>query len=104
MSSGKPDDNLPSLSDLDAKITKVTGEVRPPVPEDITSGAQGRNLAFAMRLASEFIAGIVVGTALGFFMDKWFGTSPFILITGFLLGFAAGIKTMLLTMKSAEEK
>jgi ATP synthase protein I len=45
----------------------------------------------ALRLSSEFIAGIVVGAALGWIIDYYAGTSPFGLIVFLLLGFAAGV-------------
>ena len=49
----------------------------------------------ATKIASEFVAGIVVGVALGLLFDWWFGTSPFGLIVGLLLGFAAGTLNVL---------
>jgi ATP synthase protein I len=47
--------------------------------------------AWAFRLASEFVAGILVGAALGWALDKVAGTSPWGLIVLLLLGFAAGV-------------
>jgi len=49
----------------------------------------------ALRLSSEFIAGIVVGVGLGWFLDRVAGTSPWGLIVGLLLGFAAGVLNVL---------
>lgn len=51
--------------------------------------------AQALRLSSEFVAGIVVGAALGWFVDRFFGTSPWGLIIFFLLGFGAGVLNVL---------
>lgn len=51
--------------------------------------------AQAMKLSSEFIAGIVVGGGIGWFCDEWLGTSPFGLIVFLLLGFAAGVLNVL---------
>jgi ATP synthase protein I len=45
----------------------------------------------AYRLASEFVAAIIVGAALGYGLDLLFGTSPWLLIVLLLLGFAAGV-------------
>ncbi|MFC6490251.1 AtpZ/AtpI family protein [Nitratireductor sp. GCM10026969] len=58
-----------------------------------TGGAGG--FANALRLSSEFIAGIVVGAALGWFIDEMAGTSPWGLIIFLLLGFGAGIVNVL---------
>jgi ATP synthase protein I len=47
--------------------------------------------ALAFRLASEFVAGILVGAALGWGLDRVAGTSPWGLIGLLLLGFCAGV-------------
>ncbi len=51
--------------------------------------------AQAMKLSSEFIAGIVVGGGIGWICDHWLGTSPFGLIVFLLIGFAAGVLNVL---------
>lgn len=54
-------------------------------------GAFGR----ALRVSSEFLAGIFVGAVLGWFIDKMAGTSPWGLIVFLLLGFGAGVLNVL---------
>lgn len=49
----------------------------------------------ALKLSSEFIAGIVVGAGLGWLIDRIAGTSPWGLIIFLLLGFAAGVLNVL---------
>ena len=49
----------------------------------------------AMKLSSEFIAGIVVGGGIGWVLDQWLGTAPFGLIVFLLLGFGAGVLNVL---------
>ncbi len=49
------------------------------------------DFAWAFRLASEFVAGVLVGVALGWGLDRVAGTSPWGLIGFLLLGFAAGV-------------
>lgn len=49
----------------------------------------------AMKLSSEFIAGIVVGVGLGWVIDYWAGTSPWGLIVFLFLGFGAGVLNVL---------
>lgn len=53
--------------------------------------------AQALRLSTDFVAGVLVGAALGWGFDKLFGTSPWGLIVLLLLGFAAGILNALRT-------
>jgi ATP synthase protein I len=75
--------------DLDAAIS-----ARRPVADERDQSARSGGMAGvgnALRLSSEFIAGIVVGAALGWIIDYYAGTSPFGLIVFLLLGFAAGV-------------
>lgn len=53
------------------------------------SGATG--YAQALRLASEFAAGVIVGALVGWGLDYVAGTSPWGLIGFLLLGFCAGV-------------
>jgi ATP synthase protein I len=52
-------------------------------------------MAYAVKISSEFIAGVVVGAALGWLIDKLFGTGPWGLIIFLLLGFCAGVLNVL---------
>ncbi|WP_095091885.1 AtpZ/AtpI family protein [Mesorhizobium sophorae] len=45
----------------------------------------------ALKLSSEFIAGVVVGAGIGWIIDRLAGTSPWGLIVFLLLGFGAGV-------------
>lgn len=58
-----------------------------------TSGAAG--FGQAVRLSSEFVAGVAVGAGLGWLIDNMAGTSPWGLIVFLLLGFAAGVLNVL---------
>lgn len=58
-----------------------------------SSGAAGYGQA--LKLSSEFIAGIAVGVGLGWMIDRLAGTSPWGLIIFLLLGFGAGILNVL---------
>jgi ATP synthase protein I len=50
-----------------------------------------------MRMAADFVAGILVGAAIGWGVDQLFGTWPWGLAVFLLLGFAAGILNVLRT-------
>ncbi len=52
-------------------------------------------MGYALRLSSEFIAGVVVGAAIGWFVDRMAGTSPWGLIVFLFLGFGAGVLNVL---------
>ena len=52
-------------------------------------------LARGLQLTAEFVAGILVGAAIGWLMDRWLGTKPWGMIVWLLLGFAAGILNLI---------
>lgn len=48
-------------------------------------------LSRALRIGSEFVAAILVGAGIGYLLDLWLGTQPWIMLVMLLVGFAAGI-------------
>jgi ATP synthase protein I len=54
------------------------------------SRALGNVMSLAFRVLSEFVAAVIVGTAIGLGIDRLAGTSPLFLIVFLLLGAAAG--------------
>jgi ATP synthase protein I len=76
---------------------EATLAARRPEPEEsgaaASSGATGYGQA--LKLSSEFIAGVAVGAGLGWAVDRLAGTSPWGLIVLLLLGFVAGVLNVL---------
>jgi ATP synthase protein I len=88
----------PTQDELDRLRVALEAELRarqagkPPVsgPPPESAGQVGA-LAQAMRLSTEFVAGLAVGAALGYGADRLLGTSPWGFILFFLLGFVASV-------------
>jgi len=78
------------LRDLGERLTSLTPP--PKGPEGSEAGMRGNpsNLARALRLSSEFIAGILLGIFIGWLVDYFTGWSPWGLIVFLMLGFVAG--------------
>lgn len=60
-----------------------------------TPGGSGSGIGQALKLGSEFAAGVLVGAGIGYAIDRFFGTTPWGLIVFLLLGFAAGTLNVL---------
>ena len=52
---------------------------------------KGSFMGNAFKLGTELVAAVVVGTIIGFILDSWFDTKPWLIIIFFFLGAAAGI-------------
>jgi ATP synthase protein I len=92
-----PDERSAKLAELDRRI-KAAREAQKP-----KRGRTGDKFAMAnmaWRMTLELVVGGVVGAAMGWGLDELFGTLPLFLIVFILLGFVAGIRTV---MRSAEE-
>lgn len=65
---------------------------------------RARQLAYgqAFRYAGELIVGVVVGGALGWALDRQFGTAPWLMILLVVLGFAAGLLNVIKAAKKAQ--
>jgi ATP synthase protein I len=88
-------------AELDARRDRLAAKlqhVKPDMAAEGTGDAHSQSaagFAVALRLSSEFVAGIVVGASLGWFFDRALGTSPWGLIVFLLLGFLAGVLNVL---------
>jgi ATP synthase protein I len=58
----------------------------------------------AWRMVIELVVGMALGLAIGFGLDVLFGTKPVMMVIFVLLGFAAGIRTMLRTAAELGKK
>jgi len=92
-------DRRAAMAALEAKLaTKRKVEAPKRHTEEHYSQAQ-----MAWRMVIELVAGLLIGLAIGFGLDALFGTKPFLMIVFVLLGFAAGIKTVMRTARELNE-
>ena len=52
---------------------------------------KGSFMGNAFKLGTELVAAVAVGTIIGFILDSWFDTKPWLIIIFFFLGAAAGM-------------
>ena len=65
---------------------------------------RGSFMGFALKLGTELVAAVVVGTIIGFILDTWFDTKPWLIILFFLLGSIAGILNVIKVAKKMQQK
>ncbi len=54
-------------------------------------GSNAASLGKALKISTELVSSVLVGSIIGFLLDSWFGTKPLLTICFFLIGVAAGI-------------
>ena len=95
------DPDSESLAALEQRIEKLKGKAPVKPAETGVVFSQGE---LAWRMVIELVTGMFLGLAIGYGLDALFGTLPIFLIIFALLGFAAGIRTMLGTAKGLGRK
>ena len=68
--------------------------------ENFNNEKKGAFMGNAFKLGTELVAAVAVGTIIGFILDNWFDTKPWLIIIFFFLGAAAG---MLNVIRSANK-
>ena len=64
------------------------------------NGSNAASLGKALKISTELVAAVVVGTTLGFILDNWFDTRPWLTIIFFIMGVAAGILNVIKSAKN----
>ena len=62
------------------------------------------NIGTAFKLSTEMVAAVIVGTIIGFILDNWFGTKPWLILIFFFVGVIAGILNVIRSAKNMQSK
>ena len=63
---------------------------------------QNSNIGQAFKLSTELVAAVLVGTIIGFILDNWFDTKPWLIIIFFFVGVVAGILNVIRSAKKLQ--
>ena len=64
------------------------------------NGSNVASLGKALKISTELVAAVIVGTTLGFILDNWLDTRPWLTISFFFMGVAAGILNVIKSAKN----
>ncbi len=67
-------------------------------------GSNAASLGKALKISTELVAAVVVGSIIGFLLDGWFDTKPLLTICFFFMGVAAGILNVFRSAKKMQNK
>ena len=76
--------------DLDRRIAEAKAQAENAHPAPIAGEGAAENRGWAVGI--EFVGSMLVGAFIGYLLDKWLDTAPWLMIVFLGLGFAAGLR------------
>ena len=70
----------------------------------VSKDTSSSKLGIAFKISTEMVAAVAVGTIIGFILDNWFGTKPWLILIFFFVGVVAGILNVFRSAKSIQNK
>ncbi len=68
-----------------------------------TNEGSKSSMGTAFKMSTELVAAVAVGTIIGFILDQWFGTKPWLILIFFFIGVATGIINVVKTAKRMQK-
>jgi ATP synthase protein I len=59
-----------------------------------SANTDGGALAAGLKASTELVAGVLVGGVMGYMLDQWLGTKPWLLMVFMIFGIAAGFRNL----------
>ena len=88
--------------DFKTRLKIAKSKIKKQIEND--SEKRGSFMGSAFKLGTELIAAVAVGTIIGFILDNWFDTKPWLIIIFFFLGTAAGMLNVIRTANRIQKE
>ena len=75
--------------DFKTRLKIAKEKIKKQIENDVEN--RGSLMGSAFKLGTELVAAVAIGTIIGFILDSWFDTKPWLIIIFFFLGAAAGM-------------
>jgi len=62
------------------------------------------SLGLASMMGIHLVSGVIVGMVMGYYLDRYFGTKPWLMLVFLVLGIVAGYKNMFREMQRIQKK
>ena len=91
-------------SELGTQIDSVQAEKQAEIEEQQDRANRSRGMAYGLRMSTELVAAILVGGFIGYMLDTWLGTLPWLSLVFIMFGFSAGFLNILRTFKRMQSE
>ena len=87
--------------DFKTRLKIAKKNIKKQIENDVEN--RGSFMGSAFKLGSELVAAVAVGTIIGFILDSWLGTTPWLIVIFFFVGAAAGMLNVIRTAKRMQK-
>ena len=92
------------ITDLGSRLDKSAGSKDGKTVADAEAdAARSKAMGMGFSIAAQLVAGVIVGGAIGYFLDHWLGTVPWLMVLFLMLGFAAGLMNVIRTAREMQK-
>ena len=88
--------------DFKTRLKIAKSKIKNQVQSDIEK--KGSFMGSAFKLGTELVAAVAVGTIIGFILDSWVDTKPWLIIIFFFLGAVAGMLNVIRVANKMQKK
>ena len=88
--------------DFKTRLKIAKSKIKKQVQSD--SEKRGSFMGSAFKLGTELVAAVAVATIIGFILDSWFDTKPWLIIIFFFLGAASGMLNVIRTANRMQKE
>ena len=87
-------------NDLETRLKIAKKKI---IDKNLDNNINPSPLGNALKLSTEMIAAVLIGTIIGFILDSWFDSKPWLIIIFFFIGVAAGITNVFRVAKNMQK-
>jgi len=93
---------MKNLKEISTRLKIAKKNIRGVEQKEV--GSNAASLGKALKISTELVASVVVGSTIGFILDSWFDTKPILILIFFLFGAIAGIVNVIKAAKRMQKK
>ena len=93
---------MKNLKEISTRLEIAKKNIK--IKKNNNKSSNATSLGKALKISTELVAAVIVGTTIGFLLDNWFDIKPLLTIFFFIRGVVAGILNVFRSAKKMHEK
>ena len=95
---------MKNLKEISTRLEIAKKNIKKNQIKDKDKDTNAASLGKALKISTELVASVIVGSTIGFLLDNWFDIKPMLTICFFFMGVAAGILNVFRSAKKMNNK